>query len=218
MQLITIYTFAEATCFIVALYCLRSEGWNRWGIQRAYLAVVLATELTGTYLRETSINNLPLYNGFILIECVAISRVLSGLLQPLADRSLKPWLRGWLVLFGIVWAVEWTTSTAEYVYLNYSVVLMSIAFVLTCGYYFYRLLATTPYRNINRHAPFWWVSGSAIFYLGGLASNLVLDLFIHRPVAVGSFFLHDVISQILNLGLYGLWTYSYIIRFRYPSS
>jgi len=218
MQLITLYTFAEATCFFVALYCLRGEGWNTWGLQRAYLAVVLVTELTGTHLRETAANNLPLYNSFILIECVVVSILLSRFLQPLIKWSIKPWLRGWLGLFGVVWVAEWTTSTAEYVYLNYSVVLMSVAFIFTCGYYFYRLLATTPYRYINRHAPFWWVSGAAIFYFGGLATNLVLDLLIHRPVKVGSLFLHEIISQVLSLALYGLWAYSYIIRYRHPNS
>lgn len=75
-----------------------------------------------------------------------------------------------------------------YVYLNYSVVLMGTVFALACGVYFYRLLMATPHRRISRHAPFWWVSGTAVFHFGGLASNSVLDLTIQQPVMVGELY------------------------------
>ncbi len=218
MQLITVYTIAEAACLITALYCLRREGWNIWGLQRAYLVVVLATELVGTYMRGAAINNLPLYNIFILIEGAVISTVLRGMLQPLLRRHLGPWFWGWLVLFGSVWALEWSTSPAEYVYLNYTVALMSLVFFVACGIYFYRLLLTTPQRSISRHGPFWWVSGTAIFYLGGFMVNLALDLLIEVPVYVDTVLLHDIINGGLNLALYSLWGYSYITRFLNPSS
>lgn len=42
-QLIILYTFAEATCFIVALYCLRGDGWNTWGHHQHFLCIPVQT-------------------------------------------------------------------------------------------------------------------------------------------------------------------------------
>lgn len=218
MQYLTSYIVVQAICLSAAFWLLRGQRFNVWGVQRFYLLVVVATELGGIWLRGMGKSNLALYNAFLWVEALAVGALLCRFIQPITSVPMHRVYLIWVVLFGLSYGLEWRFNSQEYLYFNYTIVLMCFVFTLACTYYAYRMLVCIPVQDITRHAPFWWVSGTVIFYFGGTMVNGVLDLLIDRPLEVGGYYLHQLIVNFLNILMYGLWTYSYVIYYRHPNS
>lgn len=218
MQYLTSYIIVQVSCLILAWFFLRGQRFNEWGVQRFYLIAVVATELAGNWVRiGLGKSNLSVYNTFLWVEAMAIGWLLYRFIQPLTAKPMRLVYWGWLFLFTCSYLLEWHFNTQSHLYFNYSIVLMCLVFTLACGYYYYCLLMRMPVQDIRLYPPFWWVSGTLIFYFGGLMINSAIDLLFDRPIAVGHFYLHQLITNLLNFMMYGLWTYSYFIRYRHPN-
>lgn len=205
------YLTAEIICMLIAWIALRGLGWGPWGIQRIYLAVMLITELTGLLFRYVfGLNNLPVYNAYIVVEAVTVSWVLYRFIQPLIHMRINRWWWGWLVLFGVCYAAEWALDTRPYLYVNHSILLMNFVFAAAACFYFARLVAVRPGQRFRDMPESWWMAGTALFYITGMGNNLFFDLFTVQPYAIGKFFLHDLIAAMFTVVTCVLWSIAFV--------
>jgi hypothetical protein len=209
---LTVNTAAEWTCCLAALYCLRTDKDPAWKGLPYYLLIVCLVETMGIYLRLQHRSNAFLYNIYLPLEGLFMSVFLYRLLQPY---GVKRWLLfGWTGLFLVLYFAE-SMSNRFARYSHQVVVLMSVVFVLASLYYFYRVLKSDQYIRLGSYAPFWWVSGVLLFYFGGAVTYVFFKYLLRTPAAVDiHYFVRYIIFKVLNVLLYGSWTYASICRYR----
>ncbi len=205
------YLTAEIACTGIAWIALRGQGWGPWGVQRIYLSVMLATELSGLLFRYVfGLNNLPVYNAYIVVEAVTISWVLYRFIQPLTRVRIDRWWWGWLGLFGVCYVTEWALDTQPYLYFNHTILLMNLVFVAATCFYFARLVVVQSEKRFRDIPESWWMAGTALFYVTGMGTNLFFDLFTVQPYALGPFFLHDLIAATFTVVTCVLWSIAFL--------
>jgi hypothetical protein len=213
MRYFTVNTVAEWICFFVGLVCLTADKDLLWRRFPAYLLIVCLVETGGIYFRETlHLPNTPLYNGLVPLECIAVSCMFYYLLKPYGLKQSI--LIGWFILVGSSFLVE-TLPGRFSRYAHHTIVLMAVVFIVASLYYFYLVLKDEHYVNLFTYAPFWWVSGTLIFYFGGTATNTFFEYLVNDHVADSiQYSLRYHIFKVLNVLLYGCWSYAFICRYR----
>ena len=116
-----------------------------------------------------------------------------------------------LLLFSGVYIYEIITNGfLKYVYPAY--ILLSVQFVIFSLYYYYLQLKSDEYIILKHSSEFWWVAGTLLFYF----ANTTCDIFDDDLKSVMIAPLHQhltyFIYKILNIILYGFWSYSFICR------
>ncbi len=168
MHYFTVNTVIEWICFLTALFCLRRDKDPVWRRFPFYLFLVCLVETGGIYMRTVlEAPNAPLYNFYLLAECFVITTFLYHLIKPY---GLKPWVPlAWGAVFLAAWVTETLSGGLAY-YSRHTAILLSVAAVIACLYYFYHVLRDDKYVRLATHPPFWWVSGTLMFYFGGIAT------------------------------------------------
>lgn len=213
MQYLTVNTVAEWICFLTALVCLRGDKDPVWRRFPFYLLIVCLVETGGIYLRTVLQKpNAPLYNIYMLAECFAITTFLYHLMKPYGVRLWAP------IAWGVIFLAAWLTESFNGGFESYSpqtAILLSIVMVVGCLYYFYLVLRSDEYVRLSAHPPFWWASGTLMFYFGGIATYIFFQYLMEASSVEGiRFSLRYVIFKVLNVLLYGSWTYAFICRYR----
>lgn len=213
MQYFTVNTVAEWICFLTALVCLRRDKDPVWRRFPFYLLLVCLVETGGIYLRAVlHAPNAPLYNFYMVAECFAITTFLYHLIKPYGISKWVP------IAWGAVFLAAWLTESFSHQFGYYSpftAALMAMVMVTGCLYYFYLVLRDDKYVRLSTHPPFWWVSGALMFYFGGIATYIFFQYLLEASSGEGiRFSLRYVIFKVLNVLLYGSWTYAFICRYR----
>ncbi|MCA0396406.1 MAG: hypothetical protein LCH51_03320 [Bacteroidetes bacterium] len=115
-------------------------------------------------------------------------------------------------LFSITFILESVRS--RFLFYNYkSDSVLSVSFIILSCWYFYLLLQQEQPVALKRFAPFWVVSGIFLFCFGSMAAVLfseeVMQLYIVDKLSV-----RLVIYSLLNLLLYGCWSYAFVCKYR----
>ncbi|WP_341839831.1 hypothetical protein [Chitinophaga caseinilytica] len=213
MHYFTVNTVAEWICFLTALVCLRRDKDPVWRRFPFYLLLVCLVETGGIFMRtELKMPNAPIYNVYMLAECFAMTTFLYHLIKPY---GMKIWVPlAWGAIFLAAWLVESLDGDFG-TYSRQTAILLSIAVVVACLYYFYLVLRDDRYVRLATHPPFWWVSGTLMFYFGGIATYIFFQYLLEASSVEGiRFSLRYVIFKVLNVLLYGSWTYAFICRYR----
>jgi hypothetical protein len=208
---LTVNTVAEAFCLLVSLFCLFKDKDLLWRLLIAYLSLTLITEVSGIYVRKTfHQSNIYLYNIFLVVECITISTFFYNLYKQYVNRLT--WLIIWLLIFSLFFVSELIFNQFTG-FVSKTASLLSVIFVLAGLYFYYLVLRDEHYVNLDRYAPFWWVSGTLIFYFGSTATNIFLDYLVHDQIAVFHYSIRYITFSILNVLLYCCWSYSFICRY-----
>lgn len=213
MQYLTVNTIAEWGCLLTGVICLSKDKDPVWRYFPIYLLITCLTETAGIYIREQLHRpNTPLYNGYLVVECLTISTFLY--------HQLKPYGVKVGVLFGVL-ALLLTGFVAEITgigfmrYANRVTTLMSVVFVVASLYYYYLILKEEEYVQLGTYAPFWWMSGTLIFYFGGVATFVFFEYLVQDQVPHSIHYsVRYLIFKVLNVLLYSCWSYAFICRFR----
>jgi len=88
--------------------------------------------------------------------------------------------------------------------------LLSVLIVLYGFIFYYYLLTDDSYIDLKYSSAFWWVSGIMIFCFGSMACNIFEERLNH--VMVSGHHLAYYIFRVLNVFLYGFWSFSFICR------
>jgi len=209
LRFFTITTIAELACLISALVFLIGDKRAFWKRIILYIFLAVFTEIFGKVLGRIYHNNIPIYNLFILIELSFITYGFYVFLRKYID--IKLWMVciyaaclciyfGYFLIYGINSYNAFTVSV------------MSVVFVIYGLMYFYLLLKDENYIDLKFHPAFWWVGGAVIFYFGGTLANFFDSLF--QSIYFGKYPIRYFIYSLLNVFLYGFWTYSFICRAR----
>ncbi len=198
-------------CFVFAVVFLRSRdaGWFRhftW-----FLLLTFLVELAG-YLCYFVFHrsNHRIYNFFMPIEFCFISWVMFQIFQRFTRSGYI--ILSMLFLFFLIYSIE-SISTGFSEYSTKANIIFSICMVTLCLIYYYRLIRSDEYINVFRHADFWIVTGLFVFYFVETASNF----FFNYTAAINKSSIYPIryiIHILLNLILYGCWTYAFICKYK----
>jgi len=206
----TVNTIAELGCFLVALCFLARDRELPWRLWILYLALTCVTEFGGIYLRRVvHVHNSWLYNLFVLGECGMNTYFFAYLYHSFGkrERIAGYWLLGFLVIYSTESIINGFNA-----FVAVTTSMMSIVFVIASVRYYYLLLSHDGYVKISRHAAFWWVNGTMLFYFGSTATNLFFDYLIRFKSPDFSRSVHYIISETLDVLLYCCLSLSFIFR------
>ena len=205
----TITTTIELLCFLVALFCLSKDYVSVWRYFNVFLLLTCITELIGIYLkRNHHLQNAWVYNILMVFEIGFVNLIF------LKINRKHPKFKTITLYVGILFIVLYTYDILThgiFVYNNLTYTVMSVILVIYPLFYYFTLMNNDDYVEIGYSAEFWWVTGALFYYFGETAC----DLFYDKLQAVYITRLHPLtyyIYIVLNVLLYGFWSYSFICR------
>lgn len=206
----TTNTNVELICFITALLCLIRDSSFVWRSMILYLFITFTVEMAGIYISgpKQLISNHWVYNIFLICEIGFTHLMFAHLLSRYINS--KPIILIGLAILCIVYAYElWDHGFLIYNHHTYTV--MSVLFVIYGLYYYYLLLKDDYYVKLKYSPEFWWVAGTLFFYFANTACNLFYDN-LKSVMLWDGHHLTYYIFRVLNILLYGCWSYSFICR------
>ncbi len=206
MVYLTLNIVVELICFLIALVYLR--GLKEWRLQILYLFLICFIEILGRYLIKGLhfINNSWLYNIFLLVEAFFIALMFYELLK----HKLKH-IKVFVGVFAVIFLTAYGYDLFLHGFMDFNDQCNSIVSVCYCVmglYYFYQLMNDEEYINILRFAPFWWVTGTLVYYFGSTVLNIFHDVLI----AAKDHHLRRYLMMFLNVFLYSCWSYSFMLK------
>ncbi|MDB5131125.1 MAG: hypothetical protein JWR02_874 [Mucilaginibacter sp.] len=209
----TASTISELICFAIAAACLITDKSLMWRIMVMYLFVTCVAELIGVYVAgsKQSVNNYWVYNIFLIFESGFTHLMFAFLLNRYINS--KPIIIIGFAIFSLIYIYELIDNRAHQLYgfnMN-SYKVMSVLFVVYSLYYYYLLLKDDNYIDLKYSAEFWWVAGVLIFYFTDISCTVFYRHLARVRLWNGRHLTHYIIS-VLNILLYGCWSYSFICR------
>lgn len=201
-------TIVEIVCFLSAVVCLRRDSDFVWRSMIVYLLITCVAEISGIYIAEKTHNNNWIYNLFLICEAGFTNLMFAHLFN--RRRKAKTLVVMGCVLFGVLYICG-LFDHGFFVYNNATYTVMSILYFLYGLYYYYYLLTDHRYIDLKRSSEFWWVAGTLFFYFSNTACNL-FDQKLEGVMITAHMTLNYLIFAILNIILYGCWSYSFICR------
>lgn len=200
----------ELIAFALSLFLItRKNGdWYRHFI--IYLLIVVLTESSANTLYHVwGQKNHWVYNIYLPVQIGFVSWVAYKISMHLNTRN-------YILLMVITFMVMYCMEISIRGFLNYASntkTIFSLFIICFCLTYFYQLLKDDPEKDNLNAGNIWVIAGLFIFYFGSTAANLFFDYLVElnktqvRPIRY-------TIFLILNLLLYGSWTYGFICRQR----
>jgi hypothetical protein len=204
----TINTSVEIICFLISLICLITDSNPIWRITIAYLFITCATELTGIYLKlHHHSHNAWLYNISMLIEAIYINLMFIDFFKDVTHSKII--IICGLCIIPVPYIYE-VLNHSIYVYNDLTYTLLCIPIIFYALFYFYFLIKNDGYIDLRYSFQFWWVTGVLFYYFG----STTLDVFYNNLLIAISpgHYLTSYIYNILNILLYGCWSYSFICK------
>ncbi|SDT56229.1 hypothetical protein SAMN05216490_4055 [Mucilaginibacter mallensis] len=216
MIFLTFNTITELLCLLAAVLFLSKDKDPAWRLAIIYMALTCLGECTGIYVRRCLHQpNYPVYNTLLLFECAYLSFFFKCLFRSLGKNS--NWLLAWFPLFFAVYIVElcyvhpadFADTTASF---------MSVFFVLLSLYFYYLLITGEKLLELWSYPEFWWASGALFFYFGSTVCNTFFNYLSQDRIAVFNHSIRYLVFNLLNLILYGCWSYAFLCRYRQRNS
>lgn len=211
LRYFTVNTLSELICLLISLFCLFRDSNPYWKILMYYMIAVYAIESIGIYQRIHQHANFHIYTAFLVAECAVVSIFFYHLFSKYYRRAALL-LFCWLTLFMLLYTVELGRNHfTGYPYITSAI--MSVVFVMASGYYYLLMMRDEEFRKLGKYPPFWVVNGFLFFYFGGTACNVFYDYLAHEKMTSLSLSIRYVIFNVLNILLYGCWSYAFICRY-----
>ena len=213
LQFFTINTSVEILCFISALVFLRKDPERIWQLLILFLLITCATEIIAIPIKKRYIAdplhvrpNIWLYNILMIFQIAFYTLMFHYLLQKYTYK--------WIVYLGFSAVLAaYACETISHGIFEYDVVtktIMSSLIIIYCLFYYYNLFKDESRIDLSVSADFWWVAGILFFSFGSTMSNLfykkIEAVLINHKHYIGYIF------NVLNIILYGCWTYAFICR------
>jgi len=172
--------------------------------------VVCIVEFIGLYLKSQHHANQWPYNVLLPVQivftCFFFGDLFSCYLK--SKPSIIPIIGGFALLSLLLIYSLFTQSFLIFYESAYNT--MAVVFVIYSLCFFYLLQKDDRYIDLKISPQFWWVFGVLAFYFGSTAVNIFrgrLHIMINSK-----HYLTYYINIVLNIILYGCWSYSFICR------
>lgn len=200
---------SEFTCLCCAAFLLLKDKVKVWRWIVIFLFVTCLTEIGGLYLIRSGIttNNNWLYNIYLPVEIIYLHWMYAHLFK-----EYSRWYKN--ILFSGFFMLVLIYSTDIYLhsfftYANLTFTIFSVVVVLYGLVYFYLLFKADEYVDLTLSSEFWWVAGTVFFYFGATICNIFNEYY-----PADFYIIAYYIFGLLNVILYGCWTYSFFCRRR----
>jgi len=214
---LTVSTGAELFGLTTAIICLRNDQSLIWRGQILFLLITWLVEIEGYNLKKDYVNalvaktdlphgNVWLYNILLIFQAVFISLVFYDVVKVYVNS--KYFIIVGLAVLAVFYAID-LSQHGVFKKHNNTTLVMSILFVIYSFSYYYYLINERQHHNIFKLAPFWWVTGTLFFFFGQIASTVFFQILSTIEI---KFITTYTIYKILNVILYGCWSYSFICR------
>jgi len=171
------------------------------------MAIVALTESSAVFVYIlTHKPNYWVFNCYQPIQIGFISWVMYKLTKPFFNSK-------WLIIsFAVISFIIFISENYNSGFLNWSKITktyFSIFTVIEALLFYYYLLQQESNISITRYPPFWIITGIFFFYFVSITSNLFYDTLssinknLTKPI-------RSTIFLVLNIILYGCWTYAFI--------
>lgn len=211
LKYFSVNTIAEITCLLIATACLSRDMSRLWRSFILYLLLVCVTESAGIILRNFHMRNAALYAAFIVFECLMISLFFYHIFK--RYHKSQTLLYVWLIIFLLFYLTECSLGNFK-IFPAITATMMSVAFVLASLYFYLLILKDEKFRTLGTYAPFWIVNGILLYYFGSTACNVFYDYLAKNERGITPFAsVRYIIFVVLNLLLYGCWSYAFICRY-----
>lgn len=208
----TLNTIAELVCLLISLFCLFKERNPIWRSFIIYMFLVCAAENLGILFRELTRMNYGIYTVFLLFECGMISVFFHHLYYNYQKRTALI-LFSWLTVFTACYTIELASHHFK-TFPFRTAAFMSVVFVIASCYFYLIMIRDEKFRKLSNYPSFWIVNGILFFYFGGTVVNVFYDYLSHEKLTQLSRSVRYITFNILNILLYGCWSYAFICRYR----
>ena len=200
----------EFICLVAAIIFLSSDRSLVWKSGIVFMLITVSVEELGLHYKLINDDhfNAAVYNLLTIPESIFISSMFYLVLKPYF-KCLPILLIGLAIIASFY--ISALISHGIYVYMDSTNTTMSVVFSIYGFIYFYLLIKSEGYVILRNYAPFWWVTGSLMYYFGALAIDFLFWT-VRFPNSVGSQ-LYSYVYTALNLFLYGFWSYSFLCRY-----
>lgn len=205
---LTLNICAELLCFITACVFLWQDKQAVWRSLVLFLLFTCTTELAGKIMNNIHQNNSWIYNLYIIAEAGINLTMLASLISRYAPVKL-PFLFTGIVLVACYIAECFKHGMT--VFHNITAVAMSVFYVAYGLYYLYLLMRDERDFELLLYAPFWWVAGTICFAYCSSVSDLYFTIASNENKKHYTY--RHTVFIILNLILYGCWSYSFVCRY-----
>ena len=197
---------AGTICFLFGFLMLIGEHEKKWNWLVLYVLLIATGDWSGWWMTQIGLHNHWLYNIITVIEVVFMGYFFLDLYpSKLGKYAVSIGLSCISILF-----VSELVENGIHMYASDAQVAISIWLIaMALGYYYY-LLKDENYLPLQTHPDFWFVTGVLLFYLGNIATNLFFGYF--SKINIANF--RSIIYTVLNLILYGCWSYAFICKYR----
>lgn len=197
-----VHHYAEIVSFLASLFFYKrlKSSLFIWFIP--FLAITVVTELTATYIKQVlNGSNIKLYNFFTTLEFLFYFLFMSFYID---NKTIKLILRILAPTYLAVVIINLSFFEINKFH-SKTYLIGGILVVLFCLYYFFEVIRSSDVDFEAEKEPFFWiVIGLLLFYLGGIAINVLMDY-----LGTEKRFFYLTINRWLNVLLYG----SFIIAF-----
>lgn len=202
-------TICEFICAVIALICLRKDKALEWRLLVVLMIATFISETAGkiVFMNSVSKSNHWVYNIFILFQLVIMNFMFAYLFKRYA--FFKKILISGIIILGLCYAFD-MYNEGFFKYSNHTFSVMSVLFVLYSLIYNYVQFQADQYVDLRFSPEFWWTVGVLFYFLGVTACNLFDDEL--YSIMFYDHHLTYYIFRVLNILLYGFWSYSYICR------
>ncbi len=208
LDFFTANTIVEIMCLVFAVICLYKDGSLVWRSMILYLLITCVTELSGIYITKHKLSNHWVYNIFLLFEAGFTNLMFAHLFRQYIGRI-------YIILIGLIIFVGMyfynLSQHGIFKYNSGTYIVISVSFVVYSLYYYYLLIKSDKYIQLNRSSEFWWVTGALFFYFASTVCNLFDDQ-LYAVMITPRHHLTYFIFKALNIILYSCWSYSFICR------
>jgi hypothetical protein len=165
-----VLTLASIVCFI---YVRRQKEYYLKTLPFFFL-ITLAVELIGRYYKLRSINNVPIYNLYSVLQLTYFI----GCLYLILNRSF---IKKLIVLIPIICILNIACIQGIKVFHTYSYTVSAIIITFLCVYYYYYLFKDALVENLWKDSPFWFVTAVFSFYTISLTIISVMNYIADLP-------------------------------------
>lgn len=206
---LSLNTVVELICLIVSVICLWNDKEPAWRLMIVLLLAIFISETGGRYVyfNSESHNNHWIYNISILFQ-ITINHIMFAYLLRHYKNFKWLFISG-IVLLGLCYTYD-MYNKGFFWFANNTYTLLEVLLVIYGFVYYYYLLNDDSIVHLKFLPAFWWVAGILLFAFGSTACN-IFDKRLY-PLMIGDHHLTYYIFRLLNVLLYGFWSFAFICR------
>jgi hypothetical protein len=197
---------AEIVAFLTALLLVSKRN-SFWWLFIVYLAVVIAIEAGGFYLKELQKPNYLLYNFLMIVQAVFFGYIFYQFLDTAKTKKIVLVLFAVFLLFFIVEAIN--NSFAQYN--TYSRQGLSLIVVVVSCMFYFSVLKNDSISSPLIYPPFWIVTG-LFFYYFGTAAMFAFYKSVYQIKLAGNISFYSLVMGCLSCILYGSWIIAFVCQ------